>query len=120
MLTDHEKNLVRMMVVNTSPEYMAEVGAMDDETVRARIAEWKEQRLTEINQGIEIYSERTASDTSEINIGGSMKPQDAIIILGQACSSVSTNWEGHMKLQEALKVVSELIPKEKKDETPAV
>ena len=49
-----------------------------------------------------------------------MTSQDAIIILGQACSSVSTNWEGHMKLQEALKTMSALIPKEvKKDEPKA-
>jgi hypothetical protein len=45
-----------------------------------------------------------------------MKPQDAIVILGQACQAVNTNWEGHMKLQEALKTMSALIPKEPKPE----
>lgn len=47
-----------------------------------------------------------------------MKPQDAIVLLAQACQSVQTNWEGHMKLQEALKTLSALIPSEPKDVVP--
>lgn len=48
-----------------------------------------------------------------------MNPKDAIVILGQACSSVRTDWEGHMKLQEALKTMSALIPVEKPKEPKA-
>jgi len=46
-----------------------------------------------------------------------MTPQEAIIILGRACQAVQADWQGHMAMQEALKVVSGLIPKpeEKKD-----
>ena len=36
-----------------------------------------------------------------------MTKSEAITILGQACMSVQATWEGHLKLQEALKVVSE-------------
>ena len=36
-----------------------------------------------------------------------MTKAEAVTLLGQACMSVQTNWEGHLKLQEALKVVSD-------------
>jgi len=67
MLTDHEKNLVRMMVVNTSPEYMAEVGALDDETVRAKISEWKATQLETLNYGITVHSQVVAENQAEVN-----------------------------------------------------
>lgn len=75
MLTDHEKTLVRMMVLNTTPEYMAEVGAMDDETVRPLIEAFKANRLEEISRGIGIYTERRDADQAEVDRLNAIKSQ---------------------------------------------
>ena len=67
MLTDHEKNLVRMMVVNTTPEYMAEVGAMDDDTVRPLIADFVTKQLQMVDDGLRFHSEQVANAQTEID-----------------------------------------------------
>ena len=67
MLTDHEKNLVRMMVVNTTPEYMAEVGGMDDEAVRPLIAEFVTKQLQTVEDGLRFHGEQLAFHQAEVN-----------------------------------------------------
>jgi hypothetical protein len=41
-----------------------------------------------------------------------MTPQEAIQIIDNVCSQVSLNRESHVKVQEAIKVLNNLIPKE--------
>ena len=67
MLTDHEKNLVRMMVVNTTPEYMEEVRAMDDDTVRPLIAEFVTRQMQMVDDGLRFHGEQLVHHQSEVD-----------------------------------------------------
>ena len=75
MLTENEKKIIRMMVINTTPDYMAEVGALSDEEVRVRIEEFRENRLVEINQGLAFHNEQLFNAQVEIDRLNTLKTE---------------------------------------------
>lgn len=75
MLTDNEKKLVRMMVVNTTPEYMAEVGAMDDNAVRLLIEDFRTKQLAIVTEGLRFNSEHLSNVQEAIDKLTAVKSQ---------------------------------------------